>query len=115
MEDAQVEMISKAADPRKFNDESKWSDWEPAFVNYLSSIPGSYHVPLSYVVQEQEDPVHDRDFGDNFVSEMIACTPLHGAHFRAYSRQIHQLLKNLLVVETAEQWIKNLEPHADDR
>ena len=46
---------------------------------------------------------------------MIACAPLHGAHFRADSRRVHQLLKNFLVAETAEQWIKNLEPHADGR
>ena len=113
VEDDQVDMISKAADPGKFNDERKWPDWEPAFVNYLSTIPGSYHVPLPYVVREQEDPDHDRDFGDDFVSEMIACAPLHGAHFRADSRRVHQLLKNFLVAETAEQWIKNIEPHVD--
>ena len=71
--------------------------------------------PFSYVVREQEDPDHERDFGDDFVSEMIACAPLHGAHFRADSRRVHQLLKNYLVVETAEQWIKNREPHADGR
>ena len=46
---------------------------------------------------------------------MIACAPLHGAHFRADSRCVHQLLKNYLVAETAEQWIKNLEPHANGR
>ena len=50
VEDDQVDMISKAADPGKFKDERKWPDWEPAFMNYLSTIPGSYHVPLSYVV-----------------------------------------------------------------
>ena len=44
---------------------------------------------------------------------MIACVPLHGAHFTADSRRVLQLLKNYLVVETAEQWIKNLEPHVD--
>ena len=108
-----MDTISKAVDPGKFKDERKWPDWEPAFVNYVSTIPGSYHVPLSYIVREQEDPDQDHDFGDDFVSEMIACTPLHGARFRANSRHIHQLLKNYLVVETAEQWIKNLEPHAD--
>ena len=113
VEDDQVDTISKAVDPGKFKDERKWPDWEPAFMNYLSTIPGSYHVPLSYVIREQEDLDHNRDFGDDFVSEMIACAPLHGAHFRADSRHVHQLLKNFLVAETAEQWIKNLEPHAD--
>ena len=115
VEDDQVDTISKAADPGKLKDERKWLDWEPAFVNYLSTIPGSYHVPLSYIVGEQEDPDLNRAFGDNFVSEMIACAPLHGAHFRAESRHVHQLLKNYLVAETAEQWIKNLEPHPDGR
>ena len=110
-----MDTISKAADPGKFKDERKWPEWEPAFINYLSTIPSSYHVPLSYVVRDQEDPDHDHDFGDDFVSEMIACAPLHGTHFRASSRRVHQLLKNYLVAETVEQWIKNLEPHADSR
>ena len=113
VEDDQVDTISKVADPGKFKDKRKWPDWEPAFVNYLCTIPGSYHVPLSYFIREREDLDHDCDFGDDFVSKMIACTPLHGTHFRANSRCVHQLLKNYFVAETAEQWIKNLEPHAD--
>ena len=115
VEDDQVETISKAADPGKFKDERKWPDWEPAFINYVSTIPGSYHVPLSYVVRENDDPAHDRDFGEDFQAEMIACAPLHGAHFRADARRVHQLLKNYLVAETAEQWIKGLEVHGDGR
>ena len=85
VKDDQVDTISKAADPGKFKVECKWLDWEPAFINYLSTIPGSYHVLLSYVVREEEEPTHDQDFRDDFVSEMIACAPLHGAHFRADS------------------------------
>ena len=46
---------------------------------------------------------------------MIACAPLHGAHFRADSQRVHQLLKNYLVAEMTEQWIKSLEQHADGR
>ena len=59
VEDDQVDTISKAADPGKFKDECKWPDGEPAFVNYLSMIPGSYHVLLSYVVREEEEPAHN--------------------------------------------------------
>ena len=68
VEDNQVEMISKAVDTGNFKDEKKWTDWEPAFMNYLSRTPGSYHVPLSYVVREQEDPDHDRDFEETILS-----------------------------------------------
>ena len=72
-------------------------------------------MPLSYVVRENDDPAHDRDFGEDFQAEMIACAPLHGAHFRADARRVHQLLKNYLVAETAEQWIKGLEVHGNGR
>ena len=76
-------------------------------------IPGSYHVPVSCVVRQEEEPAHAQDFGDDFVSKMIACAPLHGAHFRADSQCVHQHFKNYLVAETAGQWIKPLEQHAD--
>ena len=68
----QVDTISKATDPGKFKDEKKWPDWEPAFVNYLSTIPGSRGVPLSYVVREIEAPDHETDFGNDFTGRSIA-------------------------------------------
>ena len=91
VEDDQVKTISKAADPGNFKDMCKWPDWEPAFINYLLTIPGSYHMPLLYVVRENEDTAHDRDFGEDFQTGMIACAHLHGAHFRADARHIQQL------------------------
>ena len=45
-----VDTNTKAADPGKFKDERKWPEWEKAFVNYLSVIPGVNGVPLSYIV-----------------------------------------------------------------
>jgi hypothetical protein len=48
--------VSKAANPGKFKDERKWPEWEPAFINYLSTIPGVNGVPLSYVVREPVTP-----------------------------------------------------------
>ena len=75
MDSKQVDMISKAADPGKFKDEKKWPDWEPAFVNYLSTIPGISGVLLSYVVHTNDDPDHDMDFEDDFIARSIACAP----------------------------------------
>ena len=105
----QVETISKVADSGKFKDECKWADWEPAFTNYLSTIPGVYGIPLSYVICENNDPQHNQDFGEAFTQEMISCASLRGANFHADSRKVHQLLKNYLVVESAEQWIHDIE------
>ena len=79
----QVDTISKTADPGKFKDKKKWPDWEPAFINYLSTIPGVKGIPLSYVVRTNEDPDHKTNFEGDFVACSIACAPLNNATFRA--------------------------------
>ena len=111
----QVDTISNAVDPGKFKDKKKWPDWEPAFVNYLSMIPGVRGVPLSYVVRENNAPDHEADFGNDFTACSIACAPLEDSSFRADARKVHQLLMNFLVAESAEQWIKDLTPRVNER
>ena len=90
----QVDTISKAADLGKLKDERKWPEWYPDFVNYLSTIPGVYGVPLSYIVRENKAPDHARDFAGDFTEEITACAPLVGPKFRADARKVHQLVKN---------------------
>ena len=107
VEKEQSDTVSKAADPGKFKDEKKWPEWEPAFVNYLSTIPGVNGVPLSYVVREIEEPVPDATY-ESFNEQAIACSPLQGTVFQADARKVHQLIKSFLQTETAEQWIKPL-------
>ena len=111
----QVDTISKVADPGKLKDERKWPEWYPTFVIYLSTIPGVYGVPLSYVVRENQAPDHTRDFEGDFTEEIIACAPLNGPKFRADTRMVHQLLKNFLTAESAEQWIRPLAPRGNGR
>ena len=101
----QVDTISKAADLGKLKDERKWPEWYPAFINYLSTIPGVYGVWLSYVVRDNEAPDHARDFVGDFTEEIIACAPLDGPKFWAEAQKVHQLLKNFRTAELAEQWI----------
>ena len=110
-----MDTISKAADPGKFKDEKKWPDWEPAFVNYLSTIPGVRGVPLSYVIRENDAPDHEMDFGNDFTACSIASAPLDDASFRADARKVHQLLMNFLVAGSAEQWIKDLTTRVNGR
>ena len=111
----QVDTISKAADPGKLKDERKWPEWYPAFVNYLSSILGVYGMLLSYIVRDNEAPDHSHDFAGDFTEEIIACPPLNGPKFRADARKVHQLLKNFLTAESAEQWIRLLVPRGNGR
>ena len=101
----QSDTVSKAADPGKFKDERKWPEWEPAFTNYLSTIPGINGIPLSYVIRETEEPDPTIDY-PSFNERAIACAPLVGPNFQADARKVHQLIKSYLQTETAEQWIK---------
>ncbi len=57
IEKEQSDTISKAANPGNFKEEKKWPEWEPAFVNYLSTIPGINGIPFSYVVRENKTPI----------------------------------------------------------
>jgi len=107
VEKDQSDTVSKAADPGKFKDERKWPEWEPSFVNYLSTIPGVNGVPLSYVVREKEAPDVDASY-ESFNERAIACAPLIGATYQADARKVHQLIKSFLQTETAEQWVKPL-------
>ncbi|KAI2510965.1 hypothetical protein MHU86_3437 [Fragilaria crotonensis] len=107
VEKEQSDTVSKAADPGKFKNERKWPEWEPAFVNYLSTLPGVNGVPLSYVVREKEAPEPGTEYG-SFNEQAVACAPLTGPTFQADSRKVHQLLKSFLQTETAEQWIQPL-------
>ena len=100
VEKDQSDTVSKAADPGKFKDEKK-------FTNYLSTIPGVNGIPLSYVVREAESPTPDTSYG-SFNEQAIACAPLSGDVYQADSRKVHQLLKSFLQTETAELWIKPL-------
>jgi hypothetical protein len=103
----QSDTVSKAADPGKFKDERKWPEWEPAFTNYLSTIPGVNGVPLSYVLRLEATPDPNEAY-QSFNEQAIACSPLTGASFQADARKVHQLLKSFLQSESAEQWIKSI-------
>ena len=114
VEKDQSDTVSKAADPGKFKDECKWPEWEPAFVNYLSTIPGVNGIPLCYVVRELGVPDRSSDFA-SFNEKAIACAPLIGPNFQADSRKVHQLLKSYLQAESAEQWIKPMSRRQNGR
>ena len=107
VESNQSDTVSQAADPGKLKHERKWPEWEPAFMNYLSTIPGIRGVSLAYVVRELAEPELDATY-DSFNERSIACAPLEGPMFQADSRKVHQLIKSFIQTETAEQWIKPL-------
>lgn len=91
VEKDQADTVSKAADPGKFKDEKKWPEWEPALVNYLSTIPGVSGVPLSYVVRDKETPDGTVEYG-SFHEQAIACAPLAGPTYQADARKVHRLI-----------------------
>ena len=71
---------SKAADPGKFKDERKWPEWEKAFINYLSVIPGVNGIPLSYVVRDLENTTPGTEYA-TFNERMINLALLNGQYY----------------------------------
>ena len=115
IESDQSDTVSKAADLGKFKDEKKWPEWEPSFVNYLSTLIGVNGVPLLYVVRltASPDPLVNHQ---SFNERAIACSPLTGPTFQADAWKVHQLLKSFLQSEMAEQhWIKPISKKQNGR
>ena len=100
---------SNESDPCKFKDERTWTEWKMKFENYLSTTLGVNGVPLSYAVWSQTAPDCTTDLQGYFIAEMIACAPLIITHFKSDTKTVHEILKNYLVVEMAEQWINSIE------
>ena len=69
----QAAIISKQSEPGKFKDERNWSEWDAALVNYLSTIPGTSGVPLSYVIHKQANATPT---GHNNFSKSVLRVPL---------------------------------------
>lgn len=98
IESDQSDTVSKAADPGKFKDEKKWPEWEPSFVNYLSTLIGVNGVPLLCVVRltATPDPLVNHQ---SFNERAITCSPLTGPTFQADAWKVNQLLKSFLQSE----------------
>jgi hypothetical protein len=101
-----VETRAKNASPGKLKDEGKWEAWEGALRVMLGILQGVNHVPLSYVIREDEH--EDGAVYDNFVDECIARARLDGPHFNADARQVHQIIQSLTNSENAEHWLKDI-------
>ena len=72
-------------------------------------------MPLSYIVRDNDAADQDTDFGDDFTAVTVASASLQGPRFQADARKVHQLLKNFLLAESAEQWICDIDARADGR
>lgn len=114
---ADIDLVStntKAADPGKFKDERKWPEWEKAFTNYLSVIPGVNGIPLSYIVRELDVPIPGLVY-QTFNERMVNRAPLVGQFFIADTRRVHNLLLGFLQGENTANWIRNIAKFQDGR
>ena len=102
---ANSDQVMREASPGPLVSEAKWTEWEPAFENFLSSGFGADGVPLSYVIREQEFPDPDATYND-FTEQAIACAPLFGPAFDADKRRVHQYIVSFTKGQLSEDWIK---------
>lgn len=101
-----MDTASKAADPGKLKNNTDWYTWSQGFTNYLSTIPGTSGIPLSYIVREVDEPIDAEDTTD-YLAMLVSRAPLTGVAFAADRRQVHQLLTGKLLGEQAEEWIRD--------
>jgi hypothetical protein len=109
------EALSKAADPGSLKKHKDWANWQRAFNNYLSTIPGQTGIPLNYVIRTEDAPNYDDEGDDDFEQLCIDAAPLDGIVFQADSRKVHQLITGFVSGEAAETWVKRVAKQKNGR
>ena len=105
---------SAAASPGPLDSERKWKHWEEKFVNFTASHLGSYGIPLSYVIRENDDPATDKTYGD-FITETIYCAPLQGEFYTADRMTVFNMIISFTTGQPSADWIKPTIKHNDGR
>ena len=105
---------AKVSSPGPLVSENKWVEWEPKFLNYLSTLIGMNGVPLSYVVRENDNPDRNGPHAD-FVEECIACALLNGVGYDSDRSAVHQALVSFTSGQPSENWIKSINQYKDGR
>ena len=105
---------AKEASPGPLKAELGCTEWQPKFVNYLSTILGVGGVPLSYVIRDNEEPDKDSTF-DNFNEKFISQSPLSGVIYESDRSSVHQHLVSFTTGQPSENWIKPMLRFRDGR
>ena len=60
----------KTAKPTKFDDKSKWEEWNPVFINFLRALLGRHNVSIKYIVKTNINPtiIPNADFIDDCIN-----------------------------------------------
>ena len=109
-----MDVKAKEASPGPLVSENKWTEWEPKFENYLSTVLGMNGIPLSYVIRRNELPIRSNTYCD-FTEECITCTPLSGVAYEADRSTVHQSLVSFTTGQPSEDWLKPKAKFKDGR
>ena len=105
---------AKVASPGPLISESKWTEWEPKFSNYLSTLLGMHGIPLSYVIRDKDTPDRVGPHA-SYTEECVACAPLTGVAYEADRSRVHQSLVSFTTGQPSEHWIKSVNQYKDGR
>ena len=84
--------VSDTAKPPQLDDNTKWTDWCPVFINFLKSIPGRQGHPLSYVVRDNDNAIVDPSASS--LDDYVNRAPLVGDALDADSSEVHTYIVN---------------------
>lgn len=110
--------IPSDASPGPLENESKWKEWEEKFVNYLRLHIGSFGIPLSYVIRDNDEPdTEDAEDGahDDFISKTILCAPISGEYFDADKLTVFNFIVSFTTGQASGNWVKASAKYANGR
>lgn len=99
--------------PKKLMDVTKYCTWARELVTYLARLRGVDGTHLSYVVCQNQNPIHAGAADD--LEALIKSAPLHGPSFVVDNKRIHEILKSLILKGPAYAWMLQYDRDRDGR
>ena len=84
----------KSAFRKPFKEEMKWIDWKSSLISFLRTQPGRSKVPLSYVIRDNDLPIHREN--PDFMDDYIDRASLTGNAFNVDKTKVHAFIMRLI-------------------
>ena len=90
--------------PEAFKKDTKWRPWKESVQTYLNAQLGQAHIPLAYIIREQDEPIPGSIYTKKH-EELVQGLVLHGSEFNANNGKVYDFLQSLTLNGPAWSWI----------
>ena len=106
----QTRSSADAASPGLLENKKQWKHWDEKFINHTRSHIGANDVPLSYIIQENEEPDINSEH-PYFLNKTVACSQLEGEYYASDRMYVFNMFVSFTTGQPSGDLIKTTMKH----